>query len=127
VLCDVKGGNRLCVHMRALRKYAFLAWGPWRSSKPKLSQQAVFAESKRKAPPILPKIIEPPRIPEEGSPIWKNCAFLVDKPTGFTSHDVCAKLKVALNAPKIGHAGTLDMMATGASPAAQSCLQQLSC
>jgi tRNA pseudouridine55 synthase len=37
----------------------------------------------------------------------------VDKPKGWTSHDVCAKLKGALRLKKIGHAGTLDPMATG--------------
>jgi tRNA pseudouridine55 synthase len=38
---------------------------------------------------------------------------LVDKPQGFTSHDVVAKLRKVLGTKKIGHAGTLDPMATG--------------
>lgn len=38
---------------------------------------------------------------------------LVDKPQGFTSHDVVAKLRKKLGTKKIGHAGTLDPMATG--------------
>ncbi len=38
---------------------------------------------------------------------------LIDKPQGFTSHDVVAKLRKKLGTKKIGHAGTLDPMATG--------------
>lgn len=39
--------------------------------------------------------------------------LLVDKPRGITSHDVVARARRALNTRKIGHAGTLDPMATG--------------
>lgn len=43
-----------------------------------------------------------------------NNGFLViDKPGGVTSHDVVAKARKDLNTRKIGHAGTLDPMATG--------------
>ena len=38
---------------------------------------------------------------------------IVDKPGGFTSHDVVARLRRILGTRKIGHAGTLDPMATG--------------
>ena len=38
---------------------------------------------------------------------------LIDKQKGFTSHDVVAKLRKLLGTKKIGHAGTLDPMATG--------------
>ena len=38
---------------------------------------------------------------------------LVDKPQGWTSHDVVAKLRRLLGIKKVGHAGTLDPMATG--------------
>lgn len=38
---------------------------------------------------------------------------LIDKPQGFTSHDAVAKLRRILGTRKIGHAGTLDPMATG--------------
>ena len=40
----------------------------------------------------------------------------VDKPPGWTSHDVVAKLRGLLKGPKIGHAGTLDPAATGVLP-----------
>jgi|TARA_Y100000385_G_scaffold290399_1_gene363356 tRNA pseudouridine55 synthase len=39
--------------------------------------------------------------------------LLVDKPTDHTSHDVVARLRGKLKMKKIGHAGTLDPMATG--------------
>ncbi|MDD3179295.1 MAG: tRNA pseudouridine(55) synthase TruB [Opitutaceae bacterium] len=39
--------------------------------------------------------------------------LLVDKPTGFTSHDVVARLRRKLQMRRIGHAGTLDPLATG--------------
>jgi tRNA pseudouridine55 synthase len=38
---------------------------------------------------------------------------VVDKPAGFTSHDVVARLRRILGTRKVGHAGTLDPMATG--------------
>ena len=38
---------------------------------------------------------------------------LVDKPSGPTSHDVVAKMRKIFNTRKVGHAGTLDPMATG--------------
>jgi len=38
---------------------------------------------------------------------------VVDKPGGLTSHDVVARLRRILHTRKIGHAGTLDPMATG--------------
>jgi len=38
---------------------------------------------------------------------------LVDKPSGPTSHDVVAKMRKLFNTRKVGHAGTLDPMATG--------------
>lgn len=39
--------------------------------------------------------------------------LLVDKPKGLTSHDVVARLRRKLQMKRIGHAGTLDPMATG--------------
>jgi len=38
---------------------------------------------------------------------------LIDKPTGITSHDAVERARKALGIRKIGHAGTLDPMATG--------------
>src|SRR5690606_9105398 len=39
--------------------------------------------------------------------------LLIDKPTGMTSHDVVDKVRRKLRIKRIGHAGTLDPMATG--------------
>ena len=38
---------------------------------------------------------------------------LIDKPTNWTSHDVVAKVRKAVGTKKVGHAGTLDPLATG--------------
>jgi tRNA pseudouridine55 synthase len=38
---------------------------------------------------------------------------VVDKPSGMTSHDVVARVRRILGTRKVGHAGTLDPMATG--------------
>src|SRR3989338_4116091 len=39
--------------------------------------------------------------------------LVVDKPSGPTSHDICQYFKKQLNVKKVGHAGTLDPLATG--------------
>jgi tRNA pseudouridine55 synthase len=39
--------------------------------------------------------------------------LLIDKPSGVTSHDVVDAVRRALGTRKVGHAGTLDPMATG--------------
>src|SRR3954468_7374511 len=38
---------------------------------------------------------------------------IVDKPAGLTSHDVVARLRRLARTRRVGHAGTLDPMATG--------------
>ncbi|MCU0650941.1 MAG: tRNA pseudouridine(55) synthase TruB [Candidatus Omnitrophica bacterium] len=43
----------------------------------------------------------------------KDGILVVNKPAGFTSHDVVAVVRRKLNMQKIGHAGTLDPIATG--------------
>ena len=43
----------------------------------------------------------------------ENGFVIIDKLGGITSHDVVAKIRRALNTKKVGHAGTLDPMATG--------------
>ena len=45
-----------------------------------------------------------------------NGIIIIDKPADWTSMDVCAKLRGILKTKKIGHAGTLDPMATGVLP-----------
>lgn len=45
-----------------------------------------------------------------------NGILIIDKPAGWTSMDVCAKLRGILHEKRVGHAGTLDPMATGVLP-----------
>jgi tRNA pseudouridine55 synthase len=69
---------------------------------------------------VPPTPVPPPAVPADLS-AWENAVLLVDKPSGWTSFDVCAKLRGTLAAVlgvrsrklKVGHAGTLDPMATG--------------
>ena len=42
-----------------------------------------------------------------------NGILLIDKPRDWTSSDMVAKLRGVLHEKRIGHAGTLDPMATG--------------
>ena len=39
--------------------------------------------------------------------------LIVDKPSGWTSHDVVARIRKLAGTHRVGHAGTLDPMATG--------------
>ncbi len=48
-----------------------------------------------------------------GRPKEMEGVLLVDKPRDHTSHDVIARLRGKLKMKRIGHAGTLDPMATG--------------
>ena len=45
-----------------------------------------------------------------------NGIVIIDKPAGWTSMDVCAKLRGILHEKRVGHGGTLDPMATGVLP-----------
>ena len=47
------------------------------------------------------------QLPQEGG------LLIIDKPAGWTSHDVVAKCRSLLKIRQIGHTGTLDPMATG--------------
>jgi tRNA pseudouridine55 synthase len=50
---------------------------------------------------------------ESPDPPATSGLVVVDKPAGLTSHDVVARLRRILRTRKVGHAGTLDPMATG--------------
>ncbi|MCC6502112.1 MAG: tRNA pseudouridine(55) synthase TruB [Deltaproteobacteria bacterium] len=52
-------------------------------------------------------VIEKPRGPVPAG------VLVIDKPQGWTSHDVVAHVKRKLKAKKVGHLGTLDPLATG--------------
>lgn len=45
-----------------------------------------------------------------------NGIIIINKPQGYTSHDVVAKVKKILGVKKVGHTGTLDPNATGVLP-----------
>ena len=45
-----------------------------------------------------------------------NGIVIVDKPAGWTSQDVTARLRRVFQTRRIGHGGTLDPMATGVLP-----------
>jgi tRNA pseudouridine55 synthase len=45
-----------------------------------------------------------------------NGVLIIDKPAGWTSMDVCAKLRGVYHERRVGHGGTLDPMATGVLP-----------
>ncbi len=45
-----------------------------------------------------------------------NGVLVIDKPKGWTSHDVVAAVRTALRLRKAGHGGTLDPLATGVLP-----------
>ena len=53
-----------------------------------------------------PSTTTQPRMTEPG-------LVVVDKPAGLTSHDVVARVRRLAGTRKVGHAGTLDPMATG--------------
>lgn len=55
---------------------------------------------------------EGPRADWENHPVEAGLV-IVDKPAGMTSHDVVVRLRRILHTRKVGHAGTLDPMATG--------------
>jgi tRNA pseudouridine55 synthase len=44
---------------------------------------------------------------------WPSGLVIVDKPGGLTSHDVVARVRRLAHTRRVGHAGTLDPMATG--------------
>ncbi len=47
------------------------------------------------------------------TPSQLNCLIAVDKPVGCTSHDVVARVRRACHERRVGHAGTLDPLASG--------------
>ncbi|WJZ02951.1 tRNA pseudouridine(55) synthase TruB [Corynebacterium freiburgense] len=46
-------------------------------------------------------------------PLSSSGIVIVDKPAGMTSHDIVARLRRIFSTRRVGHAGTLDPMATG--------------
>lgn len=69
------------------------------------------------APETAPAAGRPARrqraAPGPRRPTAADGLVVVDKPAGMTSHDVVARLRRLAGTRKVGHAGTLDPMATG--------------
>ena len=59
------------------------------------------------------RVKRPPINPEIQGPYLEGKVILIDKPLHWTSFDVIRKLRSILQIKKIGHAGTLDPLATG--------------
>jgi len=53
------------------------------------------------------------KLPSQTEEWQRGVVLLVDKPSGWTSFDVCARVRRLVRVKKVGHAGTLDPMATG--------------
>ena len=59
-----------------------------------------------KKPPVPPEMVKrgpagspPPYLSDD---LWQNAAILLDKPSGWTSFDVCGKLRGVLRMKKVG-------------------------
>jgi tRNA pseudouridine55 synthase len=63
--------------------------------------------------PLAPARARPPEPPRPADPAPKTGILVVDKPGGLTSHDVVQRVRRAAGERRVGHAGTLDPMATG--------------
>ncbi len=73
------------------------------------------------ASPFIPRgnssdLTKPRRNLHDSRSMPINGVIIVDKPAGWTSHDVVAKARHILGERSIGHLGTLDPMATGVLP-----------
>ena len=60
--------------------------------------------------------IDPPAIEASRLPHVPHGVLIVNKPDGWTSHDVVMRVRAVLGIQKVGHAGTLDPHATGVLP-----------
>ena len=54
-----------------------------------------------------------------------NAVVVIDKPAGFTSHDVVNRVRRILHERSVGHLGTLDPLATGVLPLVVGTLTRL--
>ncbi|KAG8084602.1 hypothetical protein GUJ93_ZPchr0010g8641 [Zizania palustris] len=94
----------------------------FRSLKKGPGQGEAKAKQKEAAPRQVMREVEEGQSPYLASrrtelpPRWNGptgAVVLINKPKGWTSFTVCGKLRRLVNVQKVGHAGTLDPMATG--------------
>jgi tRNA pseudouridine55 synthase len=65
---------------------------------------------------LLSPCTDQPTIENTGLPKSLHGVLIVNKPDGWTSHDVVKRVRTVLGMQKVGHAGTLDPHATGVLP-----------
>ncbi len=71
----------------------------------KFKEQTGFTDDQRRAAFVIPS--------ENRIPFEEGKVLLIDKPLHWTSFDVVRKVRNAIGIKKVGHAGTLDPLATG--------------
>lgn len=71
----------------------------------KFKEQTGFTDDQRRAAFVI--------TPEKRIPFEEGKVLLIDKPLHWTSFDVVRKVRNAIGIKKVGHAGTLDPLATG--------------
>src|SRR5690606_3889616 len=90
---------------------------PARTTSPSEAGRAAWGRPRRRAPPpsseILVPMISPTPQAQARRPTAADGFVVVDKPQGWTSHDVVGRVRRLAGTRKVGHAGTLDTMATG--------------
>jgi tRNA pseudouridine55 synthase len=65
---------------------------------------------------LLSPCTDQPTIENTSLPMSLHGVLIVNKPDGWTSHDVVKRVRTVLGIQKVGHAGTLDPHATGVLP-----------
>src|ERR1019366_2584291 len=60
-----------------------------------------------------PRRVSEPQVKGKPATSVPSGLVIVDKPGGMTSHDVVARIRRLAGTRRVGHAGTLDPMATG--------------
>ena len=65
---------------------------------------------------LLSLCTDQPTIENTRLPMSLHGVLIVNKPDGWTSHDVVKRVRIVLGIQKVGHAGTLDPHATGVLP-----------
>ncbi len=66
--------------------------------------------------PLLAPSIDSSGVEGPILPSLLHGVLIVNKPDGWTSHDVVKRVRTVLGIQKVGHAGTLDPHATGVLP-----------
>lgn len=79
---------------------------------PSVHQSSHFQISASSSPYLYAKFRKPMQI-EQTNPFAQGKVLLINKPLHWTSFDVVRKIRSVIRIKKVGHAGTLDPLATG--------------